>query len=150
VVLVNESTASASEVFSGAIQDHRRGALVGTKTFGKGSVQTPFRLHDGSHLKLTTARYFTPNGTSVHKEEGKKDFGLVPDFHVEMSQEEYGRLMRKWSDERILKGEKPKELEGFRDHQLDAGLEVLKAKIQNREPKVEARVLKKDPAKSEN
>ncbi|HEX7900540.1 MAG TPA: S41 family peptidase [Planctomycetota bacterium] len=144
VVLVNQSTASASEIFAGAMKDHGRGTLVGTRTFGKGSVQTPFTLSDGSHLKLTTARYFTPKGTSVHKEEGKKDYGLDPDFLIEMSQEEESALMRTWNDERIVKGERPPIPEGFKDHQLEAGLEVLKAKMQNRDPKVEARVLKKD------
>lgn len=144
VVLVNESTASASEIFAGAMKDHQRGTLVGTRTFGKGSVQTPFGLSDGSHLKLTTARYFTPKGTSVHKEEGKKDYGLDPDFLVEMSPDEYSKLMKAWNDERIVKGERPAPQEGFKDHQLEAGLEVLHAKLQNREPKVEARVLKKD------
>ncbi len=80
----------------------------------------------------------------MHKEEGKKDYGLDPDFLVEMSQEEYAKLMKAWNDERVVKGEKPPPQEGFKDHQLEAGLEVLRAKLQNREPKVEARVLKKD------
>jgi carboxyl-terminal processing protease len=150
VVLVNQSTASASEIFAGAMKDHGRGTLVGTRTFGKGSVQTPFTLPDGSHLKLTTARYFTPKGTSVHKEEGKKDYGLDPDFLIEMSQEEESALMRTWNDERILKGERPAPPKDFKDHQLEAGLEVLKAKRESREPKVEARVLPKKEQKSEN
>jgi carboxyl-terminal processing protease len=144
VVLVNQSTASASEIFAGAMKDHGRGTLVGTRTFGKGSVQTPFTLSDGSHLKLTTARYFTPKGTSVHKEEGKKDYGLDPDFLIEMSQDEESALMRTWNDERIVKGERPAPPKDFKDHQLEAGLEVLKAKRESREPRVEARVLKKD------
>jgi carboxyl-terminal processing protease len=144
VVLVNDSTASASEVFAGAMKDHKRATLVGTRTFGKGSVQTPFTLPDGSHLKITTARYFTPNGVSVHKEEGKKDYGLDPDFLVEMSLDEYSKLMKSWNDERIVKGDRPPPQEGFKDHQLEAGLEVLHAKLENRDPKVEARVLKKD------
>jgi carboxyl-terminal processing protease len=150
-VLVNESTASASEIFAGAMKDHKRGTLVGSRTFGKGSVQTPFELPDQSHLKLTTARYFTPSGTSVHKEEGVKNFGLEPDFRVDMSQDEYSKLMKKWNDERIVKGERPAEPEGFKDHQLEAALEVVRAKLQNREPKVEARLLQGDKAKtSEN
>ncbi len=149
VVLVNESTASAAEIFAGAMKDHRRGTLVGSRTFGKGSVQTPFELPDQSYLKLTTARYFTPSGTSVHREEGKKDFGLEPDFRVDMSQDEYSRLMKKWNDERIVKGERPAEPSDFKDHQLEAGLEVIRAKLENREPKVEARLLQKEKA-SEN
>jgi carboxyl-terminal processing protease len=150
VVLVNEGTASASEIFSGAMKDRGRGKLVGSRTFGKGSVQTPFPLGDGSYLKLTTARYFTPSGTSVHREEGKKDYGLEPDFRVEMSQEEYAGLMRKWNADRVLKGDPPKEPEKFVDLQLEAGLEVVRAALENREPKVAARVLKKDAKASEN
>jgi carboxyl-terminal processing protease len=144
VLLVNEGTASASEVFAGALRDHGRAALVGARTFGKGSVQTPFPLPDGSYLKLTTARYFTPNGTSVHREEGKKEYGIDPDYRVEMSLEEYDKLKKKWNDERIVKGERPPEAQDFVDHQLQAALEVVRAKLENREPKVEARVLQKD------
>jgi carboxyl-terminal processing protease len=143
-VLVNEGTASASEIFAGAMKDHKRGAIVGARTFGKGSVQTPFPLPDGSNLKITTARYFTPLGTSVHREEGKKEYGIDPDYRVEMSQEEYEKLKKKWSDERILKGEKPREPDGFVDPQMDAALEVLKAKLEKRDPKVQARILQKD------
>ncbi|HLF95201.1 MAG TPA: S41 family peptidase [Planctomycetota bacterium] len=150
VVLINEGTASASEIFAGAMKDSQRGKLVGAHSFGKGSVQTPFPLGDGSYLKLTTARYFTPNGTSVHKEEGKKEYGLEPDYRVEMSQEEYAGLMRKWSAERVVKGEAPKDAEKFVDHQLNAALEVLRAALEKREPKVEARVLKKEQKPSEN
>ena len=151
VVLVNESTASASEIFAGAMKDHKRGVLVGSRTFGKGSVQTPFELPDRSHLKLTTARYFTPSGHSVHKVEGEKDYGLEPDFRVDMSQDEYSKLMKKWNDERIVKGERPPEQKDFRDLQLEAGLEVIRAKLENRAPKVEARVLTPEKVKlSEN
>src|SRR6185503_5204004 len=78
VVLVNGASASASEIFSGAMKDTKRGTIVGERTFGKGSVQTPYPLPDGSHLKITTARYYTPSGTSVHREEGKKEWGVVP------------------------------------------------------------------------
>jgi len=150
VVLVNGGSASASEIFSGAMKDRGRGVIVGERTFGKGSVQTPYPLPDGSHLKITTARYYTPSGVCVHREEGKKDFGIAPDFTVEMSQEEYGKLMKKWNDEGILKADRPADPDGFKDFQLDAGVEVLKAKIESRAPKVEARVLKKDAKTQED
>jgi carboxyl-terminal processing protease len=65
VVLVNGGSASGSEILAGALQDHGRALILGTKTFGKGSVQTIFPLKDGSGLKLTTARYYTPNGKSI-------------------------------------------------------------------------------------
>ncbi len=150
VVLVNGASASASEIFAGAMKDRKRGSIVGERTFGKGSVQTPYPLPDGSHFKITTARYYTPNGICVHREEGKKDYGVAPDFTVEMSQEEYAKLMKKWNDERIVKSEKPPDPDGFKDFQLEAGLEVLRAKIGNRAPKVEARVLNKDAKSTED
>jgi carboxyl-terminal processing protease len=82
VVLVNQGSASASEIVAGAIQDHGRGLILGTTTFGKGSVQTIIPLADGSGLRLTTARYFTPKGRSIH---GK---GIAPDIVIEPVRED--------------------------------------------------------------
>lgn len=76
IILVNEGSASASEIVAGALQDHQRGVVVGTTTFGKGSVQTILPLPGGSGLKLTTARYYTPNGRSIQAT------GIVPDVEV--------------------------------------------------------------------
>ncbi len=77
VVLVNGGSASASEIVAGALKDLKRGVILGTKTFGKGSVQTIIPLSDGSGLRLTTAKYFTPSGKVIH---GK---GIIPDIVVE-------------------------------------------------------------------
>lgn len=77
VILVNEYTASASEIVSGALQDNKRALIVGQRTFGKGSVQSVIKLGDGSGLKLTVARYYTPNGVSIQAE------GIHPDIEIE-------------------------------------------------------------------
>lgn len=76
-VLINENSASSSEIFAGAIRDYDYGTLIGTKTFGKGIVQSIRRLADGSAIKLTTSRYFTPNGQNIHGE------GIEPDIELE-------------------------------------------------------------------
>ena len=76
-VLINEDSASASEIFAGAIQDYEYGTLIGTKTFGKGIVQSLFKLSDGDAVKLTTAKYFTPKGNYIH------GVGIEPDIELE-------------------------------------------------------------------
>ena len=74
VVLVNGGSASASEIVAGALQDHKRAVIMGTQTFGKGSVQTILPLGNSTAIKLTTARYYTPNGRSIQAK------GIVPDI----------------------------------------------------------------------
>jgi carboxyl-terminal processing protease len=77
IVLVNGGSASASEIVAGALKDNRRARIVGDRTYGKGSVQTVMPLSDGRAIKLTTSRYYTPSGDSIH------DVGIVPDFTVD-------------------------------------------------------------------
>ncbi|MEA2084204.1 MAG: S41 family peptidase [Thermodesulfobacteriota bacterium] len=76
VVLVNEGSASASEIVAGALQDHKRALILGAQTFGKGSVQTIIPMNNGAGIRLTTARYYTPNGTSIQAK------GIAPDIIV--------------------------------------------------------------------
>ncbi|HTN70390.1 MAG TPA: S41 family peptidase [Methylomirabilota bacterium] len=89
VVLVNGGSASASEIVAGALQDHKRAVVLGTKTFGKGSVQTILPLDDSSALRLTTARYFTPSGRSIQAT------GIVPDIVVEATPQQEGKADEK-------------------------------------------------------
>jgi carboxyl-terminal processing protease len=76
IILINAGSASASEIVAGAMQDHKRAIIMGTKSFGKGSVQTIQELQNGSAVKITTARYFTPNGRSIQAK------GIVPDIEL--------------------------------------------------------------------
>lgn len=82
ILLVNSGTASASEIVAGALGDNHRARIVGTRTYGKGSVQTVMPLSDGRAIKLTTSRYYTPLGRSIH------DKGIEPDYHVGMMPDE--------------------------------------------------------------
>ncbi|MDH4198840.1 MAG: S41 family peptidase [Spirochaetia bacterium] len=98
VILVNEGSASASEIVTGAIKDHKRGIIVGTKTFGKGSVQSVIRLDYNTGLKMTIQKYYTPSGESIHKK------GIMPNVVVkpyEFTKEER-RHFRDLSDAKVL------------------------------------------------
>ncbi len=102
VVLVDGNSASAAEIYAGAIQDHGIGKIVGTQTYGKGVVQSIYDLGDGTSLKLTVAEYFTPNGRSIDGE------GITPDVEVEYQ---------------------PDEKNPEADNQLDRAVEVLQEEM---------------------
>ena len=102
-VLVNEYSASASEILAGAIQDYNKGTLIGTTTFGKGIVQKIHRLDDGTAVKLTISAYFTPSGRNIH------GIGIEPDIELEYDEE-------------------ASEAAGM-DNQVERAIEVLEGKI---------------------
>ena len=81
-VLVNGGSASAAEIFTGALKDHDKAMIIGTTTYGKGIVQSIIPLSDGSAVKITTSKYYTPSGVCIH------DIGIEPDMEVEASAEE--------------------------------------------------------------
>ena len=126
VVLVNGSSASASEIVAGALQDHKRAIIAGQKTFGKGSVQTVIPLGDGSGLKVTIARYYTPNGRSIQAKGIEPDFDLLP---VDPSIVKKLREDSKYRSEADLEGH----LENIAD-EIEAKnekLSTLKEKLEN-------------------
>lgn len=136
VVLVNGGSASASEIVAGALQDHKRAVILGTKTFGKGSVQTILPMSGGTALKLTTARYYTPNGRSIQAK------GIIPDIITEQAKltiKDNGRRLKESDLSGHLKNEKKsktkdkpkktkskKKIDPEQDYQLNEALNLLK------------------------
>lgn len=132
VILINAGSASASEIVAGAIQDHRRGVIMGTSSFGKGSVQNVLPLNDGRAIKLTTARYFTPNGRSIQAE------GIHPDIVVERAEIQRQDRQQSGIKEADLSGHlsqgataaaagsPTKQEEKIKDYQLIEALNLLK------------------------
>ncbi|MBU4457540.1 MAG: S41 family peptidase [Candidatus Omnitrophica bacterium] len=124
VVLINGGSASASEIVAGAIQDYKRGIILGTKSFGKGSVQTVVPLSDGSAVRLTTSKYFTPLGRSIHGE------GIEPDIVVEY-QERPEEMEKNESEEILDKLLDDKKDEDEEDKQEKKAVKEKKTKYDN-------------------
>ena len=123
VILVNKGSASGSEIVAGCVQDWKRGIVLGEKTFGKASVQSLMPLSDGSGLRLTTAKYYTPNGRLIH------EVGITPDIVVQVPLETMAELMKQ--REKIYgltpEAEKEKEKEKIKDPQIERAKEILLA-----------------------
>ena len=127
VVIINGGSASASEIVAGALQDHRRAIILGTKSFGKGSVQTIMPLQGNGAIRLTTSRYYTPSGRSIQA------VGVVPDILVEPRKaSEDDKNSKKTRSEASLRGSLTKELSETDKKRLDEEEEKLneKAKLQ--------------------
>jgi carboxyl-terminal processing protease len=131
VILVNRGSASGSEIVAGALQDLKRALIVGTTTFGKGSVQSVFPFPDGNALRLTTAKYYTPSGRIIHRDEKTGKGGITPDIMIEVPRETEAKLYMQ-SEEIFAPGKEPesqiKKQERVEDVVLHRAIELLKAR----------------------
>ena len=118
-ILINGGSASGSEIVAGALKDLNRAILIGETTFGKGSVQSVIQLQDGSAMRLTTAKYYTPSHTVIH------EHGVTPTIRATLSAEQERLLMMQRREETGMETDR-KELVNFRDTQLERAVDALK------------------------
>jgi carboxyl-terminal processing protease len=142
VVLVNRYSASASEIVSACLQDHKRAIVIGERTWGKGSVQNVIELEGGkSALKLTTASYHRPSGKNIHrlpKATEKDEWGVMPDegYEVKLSNEEMGKLFDARREREVVRGaDAPKST--YIDTQLAKGITYLKGQLTEKKPEAD-------------
>jgi carboxyl-terminal processing protease len=125
VILVNKGSASASEIVSGAMQDFKRALIVGSNTFGKGSVQTVFPLSDGTALRLTVAKYYLPSGRLIDRSNEKTEKnGITPDIDVNVTMEEEVKLYA--NADTLFERNKSRSNNGVEDKVLNKALEIIK------------------------
>jgi carboxyl-terminal processing protease len=125
VVLVNKYSASASEILAGALRDNKRAIIVGERTFGKASVQTMIQLSDGSAIKLTIAKYYTPNGDLIQRDIKTGVGGIKPDIEVKLTKDEELKLYEDMQEIYYPEKTKKKEKSKVEDKVLDKAIEVL-------------------------
>jgi len=123
IILVNEGSASASEIVAGALQDHKKAIILGAQTFGKGSVQTVIPLDDGSGLRLTTARYYTPGGRSIQAKGITPDIIVASQFNLHGEEMKKIKILREKDLEHHIKNDRE---EAVPETQPDIGKEVEK------------------------
>lgn len=122
VVLINRGSASGSEIVAGAVQDLGRGILVGSESFGKGSVQSVITLEDGSGLRLTTAKYYTPLGRTIHRDQKTGKGGVQPDIEIAVDRDTEVKLQAQ-SEEVYAKGKEATSVVADKDRVKDVALE---------------------------
>jgi carboxyl-terminal processing protease len=154
-VLITGRSASASEILAGAVKDHHRGIIVGTRSFGKASVQTVIPLEGNkSAIKLTTAKYYTPSGKLIHRGPESKEedqWGIQPDLKVEMSFEEVLQLVELWRKEHVVQtppkeGEKPAPPNEAKQPNRDDMMDLLGPAAEPEEAPTEEGITKKPKA----
>jgi carboxyl-terminal processing protease len=153
VVLINEGSASASEILAGAFQDHHRAIVLGERSFGKGSVQRVLTLGGSARLKLTTAIYYLPSGRSPHKDPDAEVWGVSPDVEVALTPKEFRQVLKRETDTYIIRSNEAQSAT-VSEEDRDKALEGLKGKAEDDDEPLltdeQIKELEGDPVKPQN